>query len=91
MIIDGFLNALSNVLSTVISALPAWNAPAFFSTVIGLWTQALAGTSAFAHWIPLPIISFVATAVFAAVGISITTRIVRIVISLFTAGGGSVQ
>ena len=89
MIVDKILDILASVVIFIIDLFPTWTFPTWWTSAITGWSSIVAGISDLAHWMPLDAIFQVAGAVFIVSIFSFSVRILRIVLSLFSGGGGS--
>ena len=78
--------ALARGLAALLGDLPA---PAFLSTALDSVGDLLSNFGGLGAWVPWGFVGDVFTAVMAAMVIGFGIKVVRIVLSLFTAGGGS--
>lgn len=90
MIADALLDLLFTVAGFVVGLFPDFPAPAWMTTTLPGWIDTVAGWfDGLSNW--LPVEHFVPVLAFAAGGVAVAlvVRLVRIVLSFLTAGGGS--
>jgi hypothetical protein len=89
MIVQWFMDAIAWLAHSVFSVMPAVAIPSWFlqstSVMSGLFTDA----QTMGVWLPIPLAVTVATLLFASIMGGALIKLARIVLSLFTAGGGS--
>lgn len=89
MIVQWFMDGIAWLVHGVFSVMPAVAIPSWFidSTTVmqGLFTNA----QTMGVWVPIPLAITVATVLFASIMGGALIKLARIVLSLFTAGGGS--
>lgn len=90
MIIEWFLGVAVGFLEWVVGALPVLAVPTWVNPGIGDGLMTVAGyMTGTAIWFPVELILGVAVAIAAATLVGFAVKFARIVLSLFTAGGGS--
>lgn len=89
MIIEALVRLLVTVVTALLSALPTVPVPAWVGSV----TSGIAGLVGYANglgaWVPMNFVLVVAGSVLACMAIGFAIKLVRIVASFLTAGGGS--
>lgn len=89
MIVDALVGVLSGLLTFVAGLLPDGDVPAWFANVsddLASWIGLTAGLGA---WVPMTLMLNVLGALLLCYVVGFTIRLVRIVASFFTAGGGA--
>jgi hypothetical protein len=89
VIIDKVLDWLTSLVVAAFSLFPTWGLPTWWATATTKWAEIVAGISDLAHWVPLEAVFQVAAAIFLVSAFAFSVRIGRIIISLFSGGGGS--
>lgn len=89
MILDALLNALTNAAVFVFGLFPTWSLPSWWNNAMTGWGTIVAGISDLAHWVPLNAVGQVAIAVFLVSAFAFGVRVLRIVLSFISGGGGS--
>jgi hypothetical protein len=89
MIIDALLNALTNAATFVFGLFPAWSLPSWWSNAMTGWGTIITGISDLSHWVPLAAVGQVAIAVFLVSAFAFAVRVLRIILSFISGGGGS--
>ena len=89
MIVDAFVSALAWVFSGLGDLFGALTMPDWWASVDGALATLGTAAAGIASWVPVGDAVTVAGFVLACVGIGFGIRLVRIVASFFTAGGGS--
>lgn len=85
-LIIGVFCAIGKGIAALFGNLPA---PGWLLDAGGLWNQAMQVGAGLDAWIPWPLLVTVTLAVFACLATSFGIKVVRLVLSLFTGGGGS--
>lgn len=89
MVTEWILKALAAVWEWFISHLPAIPVPDWFASASGSIAFVVDKMHGFDGWLPWTVLGIVITTILAALAISLAIKIARIVLSVFTAGGGS--
>lgn len=89
MILQWLAETFAGLLVSFIGLFPTFTLPDWWQTALDYWNDTLETAGQLGYWFPLPLIALVAAAIVAAVGISIAVKLIRIVASFFTLGGGS--
>lgn len=89
MIVEWFLGVIASVVHAVVGWIPVVPVPGWFTSATDGLSTVFAFASSMGAWFPLTIGTTVLSAVFASVVIGFGVKVVRIVLSFFTAGGGS--
>jgi hypothetical protein len=89
MIVEWFLGVLVSLLEGLLSVLPAFDPPAWFSDSGGLFGQMFGNAASMGVWIPVGLGMTVMVAVLTCVVIGFGIKVTRIAASFMTAGGGS--
>ena len=89
MIFDSLFTWIVNGVVSLIQLMPTVDIPTWVSTTVSLWSDMLEGAAGMSHWINFPAIASAATFILGATLISISLKIIRMVISLASGGGGS--
>lgn len=89
MITGWILGLIAGLASFLFNALPNWDLPEWFTTAPIFLRTALSQAGQMGHWFPLTAIGLGASAIFAVWSLTLLLRIARMVLSLFTGGGGS--
>lgn len=89
MIVDAFLGWISSALAFVVENLPAPQVPEWLSGFSMEAASATASVGYMGNWVPVPLLAAIGTVVAAAWAAGLIMKIGRIVLSFFTAGGGS--
>lgn len=90
MIFEAILNLLTSLITLLLSALPELTIPTWYTDdFLPFWTSTISGVSGFRAWFPFDAIGTAVAVLSSTFAITVAIRIVRMVISLFTGGGGS--
>jgi hypothetical protein len=89
MITEAILGLFIGLFSLVLSLLPTRPAPGWLDDGAGYLSSIWTAGAGLGAWIPWTLVGTVFSAILACVVIGFTIKIVRIVASFFTAGGGS--
>lgn len=89
MIVEALVKVLTAIVEFVIGLIPTAGPPAWMATTSDKLSAALAYSSGLGAWIPWPLVGTVFASVMGCVVLGLTIKLVRIVASFFTAGGGS--
>ena len=89
MIFDGIIWLVSRLFTALLGSLPKFDVPSWLlkpaDPVVLIFSEA----SSMAVWINLPLALIVGTIVFTSMWIGGATRLARIILSVFTGGGGA--
>lgn len=77
------------LISTILGWMPTFTLPSWVSSIAGELTSALSLANKFGYWVPVQALATVAGFILTCFTVAFTIRVVRIVASFFTAGGGS--
>lgn len=83
------MRLLVSLVVGVLDLLPSGNPPSWFVNAGATWSSLMGQVSGLSHWIPLALGVQVVTAILSCAVIGFTIKVVRLVLSYFTAGGGS--
>lgn len=89
MIVQWFLQALTAVVAFMLGLLPTIAVPSWLTTAGSAVSTVLGYASTMGAWIPLDVGLTVVGAFLSCLAASFGIKLVRIVLSFFTAGGGS--
>lgn len=89
MIVEALFTVLTGLVEFILDLLPTTDAPEWMLLAPYFLNVAVGYGSGLGAWIPWSLVGQVFGAVLASVGIGFTIKVVRIIASFFTAGGGS--
>jgi len=89
MIVKLLIDFLTALCSFVVGLFPTAGPPSWWSDASGYIAQVWAYGNQLGSWIPWQVAAVCIPAVFVAIGIGVAIRTFRIILSLFTGGGGS--
>jgi len=89
MITQALLDFAVSVFSALLSVVPSFELPSWFETVLPWWATVFDLAEGFRVWIPFDAIKNVLVFSLAVYATVIGIRVARIMVSLFTGGGGS--
>ena len=89
MIVEWFLGVITTLLEAMIGALPEFDVPGWLTSAGGAVAEVLSSAGAMSYWLPFDVLVPVAVTVLAAYAVGLAIKLARIVLSFFTAGGGS--
>lgn len=89
MITKFLMDVLSTAAAALVGLLPSWTAPAWLTTVISTLASTIGYVTMLDGWVPISAIGTVVAFMLACSAIAVGVKIGRIVLSLFTGGGGS--
>lgn len=89
MISEAFIDFFAAFTRFAIGLLPDSGPPGWFSDGTGYLSEVWSYASGLGAWIPFAHAGMVVTSILACVAIGLTIKLVRIVASFFTVGGGS--
>jgi hypothetical protein len=91
MITDYILTAFGNAIKFLINLIPNVTFPSWFQTGFDFFDNAVKQVSYFHDYLPLTAVSSVFLVYNAIVLTTVSVRIIRIIISLVTGGGGNIS
>jgi len=91
VIIDSIFGLFANILTSLFGSLPTYTLPTEITTVSSTLTQVFASVNSLSYWFPISTIANVGIGLFAAVGVSLAVKLVRLVIGYIPTMGGSQQ
>lgn len=89
MIVEAIVSALVALVKGVLSLLPSDEPPGWFLDAGAQWSSLMSQANLMNAWVPVSLAVNVVGAVLACLGIGFTIKLVRLIASYFTAGGGS--
>lgn len=89
MIFEAIVSVFAGFVSWVFSLLPNDDPPAWLLSSTGALRTVWSYAAGLGAWIPWDVAGYVVAAVLSCVGIGLAIKVLRIVASFFTAGGGS--
>jgi len=89
MIVQWFMTAAQTVIDTIFSAMPDIPVPAWFTGAGNALSGLFSAAASMGVWIPIPLALNVMATLFAAMMGGAIIKLVRIIASFLTAGGGS--
>lgn len=89
MIFEGIVDVFVGFVNFVLGLLPDAPPPSWFTDADGYLRNTIDAASGLGAWIPWQLVTTVVGSVLACVAIGFGIKLVRIVASFFTAGGGS--
>ena len=89
MIVELIVKAFAALATGIGALLGDADAPGFIANLEGWWSSFMGMLGGLTPWIPWDTAGAVVAAVLLAIGASFVVKVVRIVLSLFTGGGGS--
>jgi hypothetical protein len=90
MITDLLLDLVTTVLHAVLSLLPAWSPAAGMTSDLTDWLASAWSAAGGLHmWLPTGVLVAALALVLGAVAVAVAVKVVRIIASFMTAGGGS--
>lgn len=89
MVTDSIINALSWLFAGVIGLFPTITVPEWADTLTSYMGDGADFAAGMAHWVPVAAIGQGLVFVFACWGVANGIKLIRIVVSLFSGGGGS--
>lgn len=89
MIVGAVLDMFFGFLSWIVDSIPQSVVPSWLGDSSSLLNTVLAQVGSMSVWLPIPLIVTVGSALLLVYGIAFGVKLVRIVISLLTLGGGS--
>jgi hypothetical protein len=88
VITQAILSALLDVAAWVVGLFPSVDAPGWLSGLSGPLADVTDHMSGFAVWVPFTAAGNVLVFVMAMVGVALIVKLIRLIVSLFTGGGG---
>lgn len=89
MVTDAILRVLGAFLTWIIGLMGTWELPDWLATVITFVAGIVTQAAALGNWIPWQYVGIALALIWTSFLIAFGIRVVRIVASFFTAGGGS--
>lgn len=89
MIVEWLLSLATSLVEGLLSALPTFNPPSWIADGASSVSSVLTTAGSLGHWVPLPLFGVVVAAVLTSLTVGLGIKIVRIVASFMTVGGGS--
>lgn len=89
MIIEGIVRMLTTLVKGVLDLLPSSNPPGWFMSAGDAWSGLMAQVGLLGTWMPVTLATNVTAAILGSMGVGFAIKVVRLVVSYFTAGGGS--
>ena len=89
MIVEWFLGVLVGLLEGLVSALPAFSPPSWFTSSGGMVAQLFGYADSMGAWLPIGLLMTIAAAVLTCIVVGFGIKLARIAASFLTAGGGS--
>ena len=89
MIVDLIVTALAGIVTFVGDLFPTINAPGWLSGLAGQVSLVTDNMAGLGQWVPFGAAGQATVLVLAAVVVAVAVKLIRIVASFFTAGGGS--
>ena len=90
MIFDAVIQALGSVITWLIEHFPAPTVPTWLDQIPGKVSSVTGYASSLSAWFPVGLLGTVLTAWATAYGIAVGIKLVRMIASFLTGGGGSV-
>lgn len=89
MIVEWLFTLAANLLEWLTSGLPTYTEPEWISGLAGAMSQVFSVAGSMGVWFPAPLVLAVLTALLTFWLVSFGIKLVRMILSLFTGGGGS--
>lgn len=89
MILEAIVNFFAGVVEFFLNLLPSMDPPGFVTGFGEKVSDVLGYASGLGAWLPLGLVATVTGALIVCIGVGFGIKVVRIVASFFTAGGGS--
>ena len=89
MITRTIIQLLGGLVAWLVTIMPAPTMPSWYAPIPGFLASVGSAVSQFSYWLPVSLISTMLIFVTGARIFPVVIRIVRVVVSLFTGGGGS--
>jgi hypothetical protein len=89
MIIDSIVNIIVSFLSWIIDGLPSTDQPSWFTDALGVAESVFGFANSMSVWFPVNLVLLVVSSLIAVNLVSFGIKIVRIIASYLTLGGGS--
>jgi len=89
MITDLFLKLLDSIITGVLGILPSFGVPSFITSAGGYVSTVTSYAAQLGNWVPWPIAITGVLCVFAAIAVAWGIKVVRMIASFLTLGGGS--
>lgn len=89
MIFDAIIAVFVGLLKAIAALIPKADVPAWFTSASGTLSDWLGYASSVGVWVPIPLMLTVMSAILVSIVTGFVIRLVRVIASFFTAGGGS--
>jgi hypothetical protein len=89
VIIDSIFGFFADILSSLFNSLPTYTLPTEITTVSTTINTVFVNVNSLSYWFPISTIANVGIGLFAAVGVSLAVKLIRIVIGYIPTMGGS--
>jgi hypothetical protein len=89
MIVQWFVQGMASLFASVLGLLPSWSAPSFLTSLSSGLASIAGYTASTSAWIPWQAVAIAVPILVAAASAALLVKGVRMVLSLFTGGGGS--
>lgn len=89
MVTEWLVGVFSAVLTALLDWLPDWDMPAWMTSTDGAMATVFTYAASMGAWFPMGLATTVAVAVLATYAVAFVVKVVRIVASFLTLGGGS--
>lgn len=90
MVTDAIVHAFVLVIEALLFLLPGWSLPSWFTNLPGDASTLGGYIGSFNVWLPISTVVDVLGVIVTATGVAFAVRVVRMAVSHFTGGGGSV-
>jgi hypothetical protein len=91
MVTDAIASAFTDIINFFVSLLPGWSLPSWFTSLPGDASSLGSAIGSFNVWLPISAVTDVLAVILTATTVAFSVRFVRMAISFFTGGGGSVS
>ena len=89
MITQAVINFFANIFASLLGLVPSFTLPAWYYTMMPFWASFFETAEGFRVWIPFDAVKNVLAFSLVVFGVIIAIRVFRVMLSLFTGGGGS--
>lgn len=89
MIFEGIINAVAGIVSFIAGLMPEFDTPAWLTTIAAKIDLVVANMAPLGVWLPFGAAGTAVTLVLAAVAVAVIIKLVRIIASFLTLGGGA--
>jgi hypothetical protein len=89
VIIEWLMSLAANLFDWMFSGLPAYTPPTWITGLSGAVAQVFAVAGSMGVWFPAPLVLSILLALLTFWVVSFGIKVIRLVVSLFTGGGGS--